>query len=159
MDPVASRRRPRPARRRASRAPANAAPPTAETLLLDLARDLTARAGRLTDATQIHGLAEAVAGAFAPEKALAKALREDWLRGRGDKTARLALGWAREQVRLALVETLHRARAARLVRTDVDAETLAWLWLAAAEALAHEAATAVADRASALAAFLTATER
>ncbi len=114
---------------------------------------------RLTNASHVQGLTQAVADAFAPETALAAALREDWLRGRGDKTARLALGWAREQVRLVLGDALHRARAARLVRADVDADTLAWLWLAAAEALAHEPAAAVADRASALGAFLTATER
>jgi hypothetical protein len=137
------------------RAPAVRA--SAETLLLALARDLTMRAAALPRAGDVDGIVATLASQYGPDAPLATALREDWLRGRGDKTARLALAWAREQVRLALVDVLHRARAPRAMRTDGDTETVAWLWLAACEALAHEPASAVGDRSHALAAFLHAT--
>jgi hypothetical protein len=154
---VTARRRPRAARRGAPSTKRTAAPAvTAEALLLDLARTLTARTSQLARASDVQAIIDASAAPYAPDRPLAAALRQDWLRRRDDKTARLALGWAREQVRLALVEILQRARAARLMRADGDAETLAWLWLAACEALAHEPATAVPDRVHALTAFLTA---
>ena len=143
---MASRRRPARARR--------PPPPTAERLLLDLARDLAARGVAVATAADLHALIEGAFAAYGAETALAAALREDWLRGRGDKTARLALGWAREQVRLALLDALVRARSARVLRVDGDVETLAWLWLAACEALAHEVPAAAADRVHAFAAFL-----
>ena len=131
---------------------------TAERLLLDLARDISARAGALDHEPDIKAALEtivtALGSAYAPDAALATALREDWLRGRGDKTARLALAWAREQVRLALSEVLQHALAMRAMRADGDVDTLAWLWLAACEALAHEPLSAAGDRAHALLAFL-----
>ena len=134
---------------------------TAETLLLDLARDISARAGALDRKADVkvdlESIVTALGAAYAPDAALATALREDWLRARGDKTADLALAWAREQVRLALSEVLQHARAMRAMRVDGDVETLAWLWLAACEALAHEPPSAAADRAHALVAFLRAT--
>jgi hypothetical protein len=123
--------------------------------LLALARTVSARAGQFTQAPDVTAMAESVAAAYAPDAPLTVALRDT----ASDKTAQLALGWAREQVRLALMEIVESARAARLMRTDTDAETLAWLWLAACESLAHEAPTAVADRVHALTAFLTARER
>jgi hypothetical protein len=123
-----------------------AAAPTAEALLLALARDVTARTA------DVQTIVDVMATAYAPDAPLAAALREDWMHARADKTAGLALGWAREQVRLALVDVLQRARSR-------DPETLAWLWLAACEALAYEAATAVPDRVHALTAFLTAGTR
>jgi len=95
-----------------------------------------------------------LATTYAPDAPLATALRDDWLRGHGDKTARLALAWAREQVRLAVAEVLQHARAKRTLRPDGDVDTLAWLLLAACEALAHEPASAVSDRTQALVAFL-----
>jgi len=73
----------------------------------------------------------------------------------GPLAAHLAIGWAREQIRVALAEALERGRAARVVRADIDADVLAWLWLAACEAIAHEPPSAVGDRADTLAAFLT----
>jgi hypothetical protein len=102
----------------------------------------------------VRGVVDALAAARAPAAPLADALRRHWLRGRDDKTARLALAWAREQLRLALVDALHRAGAAGAVRRDLPDDTLAWLWLAASEGLAHEPPAAVADRVHALAAFL-----
>jgi hypothetical protein len=131
-------------------------PPTAEPLLLALARELTARGPDVASAEQFHALVVSAFAAYGPDTVLASALREDWLRGRGDKSASLALGWAREQVRLALVDALVRARGARLVRADTDVDTLGWLWLAACEALAHEVPGAVTDRVQAFAAFLAA---
>jgi hypothetical protein len=130
------------------------APASAETLLLDLARDISRRAAALEREADVDTIVAALSAAYAPDAPLANALREDWLRGRDDKTARLTLAWAREQVRLALSEVLHRARALHPLRTGVDVEILAWLWLAACEALAHEPASAASDRAHALATFL-----
>ena len=143
---VASRRRPVRTRRPAA--------PTAERLLLALARDLATRSAAVATAADVRALIESAFAAYGAETALAAALRDDWLRGRGDKTARLALGWAREQVRLALLDALVRARAARVLRRDGDLDTLAWLWLAACEALAHEVPAAAADRVHAFTAFL-----
>jgi hypothetical protein len=154
---VASRRR-RRRPRRVARAPQIAPPPVsspAETLLLALARTVSARAGQLAHAPDVGAMVELLAAAYAPDAPLAEALRE----AAADKTAQLARGWAREQVRLALMEIVASAGAARVVRTDTDADTLAWLWLAACESLTHETPTAVADRVHALTAFLTARER
>ena len=129
--------------------------------MLDLARDISARAGALDHEADIKADLEAIVAAlgsaYAPDAALATALRGDWLRGRGDKTARLALAWAREQVSLALSEVLQHARAMRAMRADGDVDTLAWLWLAACEALAYEPSAAASDRAHALLAFLRST--
>jgi hypothetical protein len=96
----------------------------------------------------------------APREALAEALGQlsAGLAAPGsrpaDKARRLALAWAREQVRLAFAELLERATVAGAVRRDVAAGTLAWLVLAGCEALAHEAPDAVPDRLAALAAFI-----
>jgi hypothetical protein len=130
-------------------------PSRAEMLLLDLARSVSARAAEASQMPDVTALAETIAAAYAPEAPLTEALRDTV----ADKTAQLALGWAREHVRLALMEIVESARAARVMRTDTDAETLAWLWLAACESLAHETPTAVADRVHALTAFLTARAR
>jgi hypothetical protein len=130
---------------------------SAETLLLGLARDITVRTAALERSADVDPIVVSLLSAYAPDAPLATALREDWLRSRNDKTARLALAWAREQLRLALSEVLQRARAMRSMRADGDVETLAWLWLAACEALAHEPTSAVSDRAHALVAFLNAT--
>lgn len=150
---MTARRRPRTTRRPS---PAASAVPTprvsAETLLLALARALSTRAA---DTSDLAAIIDASAAAYAPDAPLALALREDLLSQRDDKTARLALAWAREQVRLALVEVLQGARASRRLRMDGDVETLAWLWLAACEALAYERAEAVPDRMHALTTFLT----
>ena len=123
-------------------------------LLLDLARDMAQRVTSAGPKVDLDAIVAALATAYAPESRLATALRNDWLRGRGDKTARLALAWAREQVRLAVAEALQHVRAQRTLRVSGDVDTLAWLVLAACEALAHEPASAVSDRAHALVAFL-----
>jgi len=146
----------RPKRRRVPPTLARPRPkrPTAETLLLDLARDISVRGVPAGPAAGVEAIVAMLAAAYAPDTPLAKTLHEDWLRRRGDKTAQLALAWAREQVRLAVAEEFQRARAKRVMRTDGDVDTLAWLVLAACEALAHEPPSAVSDRAHALLAFL-----
>jgi hypothetical protein len=127
--------------------------PDAEALLLELARSLGPAGGDLAV------LVATTAAAYEPAAPLARALRDEVVSRRDDKTARLALAWAREQVRLALVEVLQAARAARRVRPDGDLDTLAWLWLAGCEALALEPPEAVADRVQALTTFLRGAER
>jgi hypothetical protein len=67
-----------------------------------------------------------------------------------DKTRRLALAWAREQVRLAILEVLQRAAAAGVVRGDIGPDTLAWLVLVGTEALRQEPREAAADHARTL---------
>lgn len=150
--PVRRRSR-RTARAKSSRS-AGASGHAAEARLLVLARELTARSSTLTTAADLHAIIETLAAAYGPEAPLAVALRRDWLHGRGDKSARLALGWAREQLRLAIADVVTHAAHAGLVSARTDADTLAWLWLAGCEALAHEPASAVADRVHALVALL-----
>ena len=123
--------------------------------MLSLARDVSARASDGEQRLEIAAMVDMVTAAYAPGAPLAEALREP----AGEKGAQLARGWAREQMRLALMEVVTSASAAEVMRTDTDADTLAWLWLAACESLAHETPAAVADRVSALTAFLTARDR
>jgi hypothetical protein len=68
-----------------------------------------------------------------------------WIKTRREKTASLALSWAREQLRLSLEETLARSSRARPA-LGLAPDTLAWLLLAACEAMAYEPPSAVADR-------------
>jgi hypothetical protein len=151
-----SRRR-KPARRaavRAARPRSTARPPRpkkpveAETRLLALAREVTALPRDTGDTAALAAALRALAAAHAPDGVTPRAVYGAWLASRGDKTAALALAWAREQVRLALQETIERARPPR--RVDVAPDTLAWLLLAACESLAHEPPSAVADRLRAL---------
>jgi hypothetical protein len=135
--------------------PAPPPPSPAETLLLALASDVSARAGDGASGSDVAAMVDMVSAAYAPGAPLAEALREP----AAEKTAQLARGWAREQMRLALMEIVTSASAAQMMRTDTDADTLAWLWLAACESLAHETPSAVADRVSALTTFLTARDR
>ena len=74
----------------------------AEARLLALARELTELPAEATLADVVGRLG----GAHGPDAPLPRALAQAWLRGRNDKTAALALAWAREQVRLALEERL-----------------------------------------------------
>ena len=121
--------------------------------MLELARSLAKRT--VAHTTDLTAIIEATATAYAPGGSLAIAFRTEWLGTTNNKTAQLALAWAREQVRLALAEILARARGERVLRAAGDTDTLAWLWLAACEALAQEPASAVPDRVHALVSFLT----
>jgi hypothetical protein len=116
----------------------------AETQLLALARALAA----LPEQADVAAALRVLAAAHAPEAPLPRAMAQAWLRGGEDKTAALALAWAREQVRLALEERLLRAPARGAVAADPA--TRAWLLLAAAESIAREPPGAAADRLRAL---------
>ena len=61
------------------------------------------------------------------------------------ESASLALSWAREQLRLSLEETITRSPKGRPT-LGLAPDALAWLLLAACEAIAHEPPSAVADR-------------
>ncbi len=139
-------------RRQASRTTPRrrAAPPGGdeEARLLGLARDLAAL---LAEVAPDGVLNRALARLAEPPGPAAPRARG------GDSDAEgaaLALGWAREQARLALRDVVEAAGRAGAARTDVDPDTLAWLLLAAGEALAREPAGAVPDRLRALRAFL-----
>jgi hypothetical protein len=112
-------------------------PSRAETLLLTLAKDLA-------DAP-LDGALRRIADAFTPGAELPREVFSAWIKTRREKTASLALSWAREQLRLSLEETIARAPGAR-PPLGLAPDTLAWLLLAACEAIAHEPPSAVADR-------------
>jgi hypothetical protein len=150
----AARRRRAPAGKRpaaAKRAPATrrvpppprapARPTDAERRLLALAREMEA-----LGADALPRAVRALAGAYAPEGELATAVHRAWLAARDDKTARLALAWAREQLRLGLQDVIEATPPSARGRIPLPAETLAWLVLAACESLVHEPPSAAADR-------------
>jgi hypothetical protein len=133
--PVVPRRKP-PAPRRVG-----AKPSAAELQLLALAREV---AGLDGDAwpRAVH----AVAAAYASDGELPRAVHRAWLASRGDKTATLALAWAREQLRLGLEGVIAATPPSARGVLALPAETLAWLVLAACEALAYEPPSAAPDR-------------
>ena len=88
----------------------------------------------------------ALAAAYAPDAELPNAVQRAWLASRGDKTATLALAWAREQLRLGLQDLVEATPPSSRGALALPAETLAWLLLAACESLAHEPPAAAADR-------------
>ena len=135
---------PRPARR--ARRPPPARPSDAERRLLALAREL---GGLGMDA--LPRALRALATAYAPDGPLARAVALAFLATRGDKTGALALAYAREQVRLALRDIFEATPPSARGGLATTPETLAWLLLAGAEALAQEPPSAVADRLKALA--------
>jgi hypothetical protein len=124
-------------------------PDPAELRLLTLAQEMVALARDGGNGQVLAAPLLKLAAAFGPSAPLPREVFGAWVRSRNDKTAALALSWAREQVRLGLQEIVERTKGARS-RVDVDAETLAWLLLAACEAIAQEPPSAVADRVRAL---------
>ena len=127
-----------PAARAARRIRIALPPPTrAETLLLTLAKNL---AGAPLDRAL-----RTIADAFAPGAELPREVFNAWIKTRREKTASLALSWAREQLRLSLEETIRHSPRARTT-LGLAPDTLAWLLLAACEAIAHEPPSAVPDR-------------
>jgi len=112
-------------------------PTRAETLLLTLAKDLAG--------TPLDGALRRLADAFTPGADLPREMYGAWIKSRREKTTSLALSWAREQVRLSLEETIARSPRMRPA-LGLAPDTLAWLLLAACEAIAHEPPSAVADR-------------
>jgi hypothetical protein len=141
--PRSVRRAPRPSPPKAGEA---------ERALLALARELGGLGSDpLPRALRVLG------AAYAPDAPLPRALARAFLDTRGDKTGALALAYAREQVRLALQELIEATPPSSRGGLGAPPTTLAWLLLAAAEALAIEPASAVPDRLRALA-VLTGTE-
>lgn len=144
-----SRAAPRPRASSKSRAPAPSArrPSPAETGLLELAQALGRIAqGYPENRSAFVAVRSLLVSAFGPGAALPRQLAQAWLRTRRDKTAALALGWAREQVRRALVEVWQREPGRGGSSADVPADVAAWLLLAVAEAEAHEPGGTVGDR-------------
>jgi hypothetical protein len=138
---AAMARRKKKPKKAVPRAPARTTMSDAERRLLALAQTLGAG---IHEAAALSSALAALTAEYSADAALPRAMCGAWLGSRKDKTAALALAWAREQVRLALRDVLEQGRTrAPLV---VDADTLAWLLLAACEALAYEPASAVADR-------------
>ena len=133
-------KRPPPSRR--TKAAAGPRPTHAERRLLGLAREIA----RLP----LGAALEKLTAAWAPSAPLPEEVSRAWLKSRGDKTAALALAWAREQVRLSLQEIVEATPKNTRGRIDAAPDTLAWILLAACEALAHEPASAVLERVSAI---------
>ncbi|MGH7346938.1 MAG: hypothetical protein ACREK4_18665 [Candidatus Rokuibacteriota bacterium] len=105
--------------------------------MLTLAKDVSA--------LPLDGALRRIADAFTPGAELPREVFNAWIKARREKTASLALSWAREQLRLSLEETIARSPRARPV-LGLTPDTLAWLLLAACEAIAYEPPSAVADR-------------
>jgi len=140
---MASRRR-RPRRRPTRRAaPVLARLGAGEARLLALARDLAA----LTITELPSRLLDAALERLAPG-AVPTTPR------RADKTRALAAAWAHEQARLAMQEILDREARRGALRRDLPRPLLAWLLIAARDALAHEPPDALDERVQALGRFL-----
>ena len=143
-------------RRPPRRAAAPPRPSAAETALLALARTLT---GSTTSDTAprdaVRSVLDTLATAFHAGAPLPRALAQARIAALGDKTRALALAWAREQLRLALGEVLGRAAAAGELRAGLGVEPVAWLVLAACEALGDEPPQAAPDRIRVLENWLT----
>jgi hypothetical protein len=112
----------------------------AETRLLALAGELAA----LPAAGGVPAALRSLAAAYGPGSPLPRAMAQAALASRGDKTATLALAWARERLRLALEDVLGRAPGRGPL--PGSPETRSRLNLAACEAMALEPPSAVADR-------------
>jgi hypothetical protein len=125
-------------------------PTPAEMRLLELAQEIAALARDGDGPAELSRTLTTLAAAYAPSAPLPHLVFHAWVRSRNDKTATLALAWAREQVRLGLQEVVERALKTGRGRVDVEPETIAWLLLAGCEALAQEPPSAVADRLRAL---------
>ena len=66
----------------------------------------------------------------------------------------MAAAWAHEQARLAMQEILDREARRGALRRDLPRPLLAWLLIAARDALAHEPPDALDERVQALGRFL-----
>ncbi len=117
-------------------------PTPAEAQLLRLAREITG--------LPLAAALETLAAAWTPGAPLPHVIAQALLRRPADKTSALALAWAREQVRLALEETVAASPRPERRRIEAGPDMLAWLLLAACESIAHEPPSAVADRVRAI---------
>jgi len=135
------RRRGRRPKRRAPSPPARLG--AGEARLLALARDLAALITTAPPSRLLDAALERLASTTGP-----MALN------RRDKTKALAAAWAHEQARLAMQEILERETRRGALRGDLSRPLLAWLLIAAREALAHEPPDALDERLQALGRFL-----
>ena len=143
---------------RATPAPKPARPSPAESALLALSRTLTAldrpeNSARVTVTTALDVLAIA----FQPGASLPRALAQARNAALADEARALAIAWAREQLRLSLGEIFERAASAGALKPMLPVDSLAWLVLAACEALADEHPHAAPDRLRLVADWLTGT--
>ena len=123
--------------------------------MLALARTLTAlHRPEVPPRVIVTTALDVLAIAFQAGAPLPRALAQARSAALGNETRTLPIAWAREQLRLSLGEILGRAAAAGDVHPALPAESLAWLALAACEALADEPPHAVPDRLKLLAEWL-----
>ena len=124
--------------------------------MLALSRTLTALAtSEHSPRAAVTTALEALGTAFDTGAPLPRSLADARHVAFRDSTRALALAWAREQLRLSLGEILARAGDAGDLKVALPAESLAWLVLAACEALADEPRGAAPDRLKLLAEWLT----
>jgi hypothetical protein len=134
--------RPRKRRRRGRTvapppAPAAAAP-GAEECLLGLARELAEISRGASDAEgALAAAVEHLARAWLPEAPLPAVVFDAWRAARADPSRALSLAFAREQIMLALQDTLAATRKTGHPRDDIGPDALAWLVAAGCESLAH----------------------
>ena len=126
--------------------------PDVERVMLALAQR-TADVARQTDpaATSLRAALDTLLGAHAAHPAM---LLDAWQRAHRDKRTALALGWAREQLRIAVADLLERETKAGRLPAEAPRDALAWLIVVASEAAASESAASVTDRVDALLAVL-----
>lgn len=149
-----ARNRAKPPRRRTRRSPpprAVAASPRAiaEADLLRVARAL-AELGRSDAPDLLRTALDLLARTYGAGETLSRALCAVRLEPDGDPASTLAIGWAREQVRVALEELLRRETARGRARDDLPADTASWLLVAACEAIAHEPPGGAGERVEAI---------
>ncbi len=136
------RTRPRPAPTPRSSPPRRrrAVPSAFEQQILALAREIELIAGTDDDPRVQRDRALArFAEAFESSAALADLLVAAWHRARVDESLALSLAWGREQLRASLQEILDAGAAAGVMRKEPAPAELAWVLLAACEALLREA--------------------
>ena len=136
-------------KRRATKRREHAPAPRVERARPDVDAPLLALARRIAELHATDGVArleaalERLAAGYGEDGTATTALFETWITSHRaehrEKTRELAVAWAREHIRLALQEILEQEVTAGRVRKDIDAQDLAWILLAGAEALAHEA--------------------
>ena len=113
----------------------------AERVTLDLARSIaTIAAERPPAPTPLRAALTQMTTAYASQAAV---FFDAWKRARSDKRAALALGWAREQLRLAVVELLARDGTAGRLRTAATHDSLARIIVAVSESAVADTTDAV----------------
>ncbi len=137
--PTRASRRPKKVRARVAKKVRVPRPTTAELRLLALAQELAELARNGGGSQALSAVLEKLAAAYGPTAPLPREVFRAWVQSRTDKTATLALAWAREQVRLGLQEVVERTMKGARGRVDVDAETFAWFLLAGCEAIRNAA--------------------